>query len=118
MRQTSFQLQHSAGNLVAKGGFALMAGMSRCSIGVPMTKAAPSGTGTTSVHSTTSVTSMMMAVDGILVCCRCGFDGARFRISPLEFGHQRRLGGASGCGSRATSVKHCDRLMEFVWNLR
>lgn len=111
VRQTSFQLQHSAGDLVAKGGFALMASMSRCSIGVPMTKAASSTT------SGTSATSMMVAVDGILVCCRRGFDSAGVRVSPLEFCHQRRLGGSSSCGSGATSVKHCGRFLNLVWSL-
>lgn len=91
-----------------------MASMSRGSIGVPMTKAAPSTTGRTSTTSGTSATSMMMAVNGILVCCRRSFDSARLRVSPLEFGHQRRLGGASSCGSRVTSVKHCGRFMKLV----
>lgn len=120
VRQASFQLQHSAGDLVAKGCFALMASMSRCSIGVFMTKAASSTASRTSAASrasTASMASMMMAVDRILVCCRRSFDGARVRVSPLEFGHQRRLGGASSCGSGATTVKHCGRFMKLIWTL-
>lgn len=73
-----------------------------------MTKAAPSRTSATSMGSMAS----MMAVGGILMCCRCGFDGARLRVSPLEFGHQSGLAGASGCGSGATSMKHCDGLID------
>lgn len=114
MHQTSFQLQHSAGDLVAKGSFALMASMGRCSIGVLVTKTMSNAT---SRASTASMTSLAMTLDGILARCRRGFDSARFRVWSLEFGHQRRLGGAGGCGSGATSMKHCDEWMDLVWSL-
>lgn len=94
-----------------------MASMGRFSIGVSMIKTTPSRTSTTSRTSPASMASVMMALHGVLLRCRYGFDGARVRVSPLKSGHQRRLCGAGCCGSRATSMKHGDGLMDVVCSL-
>ena len=103
MRQTSFQLQHSARHFVSKGCFAPMVSVSGSrSMATPSTKPITS-------------TSSLMSTHGVVwVCCRCGFDRARSCVSPLESGHKCRLGGASSCGGGAASMKHCDRLMK-IW---